>query len=129
MNFCQVNYVGVVYMLLKKIKSIYKRHRFKIKFLTPKPSMPFDAVFVIGQNKTGTTSMYHFFSSLGLRHLTINNIVKFKFFNGEYDYLDRLVNSFHSFDDIPWNRLDVIERYMSMDRNFYFILTIRDPDE
>lgn len=67
--------------LKQKIKSfykIYKRNRFKLKFLTPKPKMPFEVAFVIGSGKTGTISMYHFLKSIGLRHLTINNIVKAK---------------------------------------------------
>ena len=48
---------------------------------------------------------------------------------GDYSYLDKLVKCYNSFDDRPWNRLDVIERYMSYPKDFRFILTVRDPNE
>ena len=72
--------------------------------------------------------MHHFLKAIGLRHLSINEIVKKHYFNKNFEYLDLLTEHFHSFDDVPWNRLDVIERYMNSDRNNYFILTTRDPD-
>lgn len=115
--------------MLERTKSIYKRHRFKLRLLTRKSEQPFDCAFVIGQNKTGTTSTHHFLRSLGLRHLTINEVVKARYFEGDLEYLDRLTRHFHSFDDNPWNRLDVIERYMRQEADFRFILTLRDPDE
>ena len=115
--------------LKKSIKMRFWRYRYKRHFLFPKSEMPFDAVFVIGANKTGTTSTHHFLRDLGLRHLTINEDVKRRYFKNDFAYLDYLTTRFHSFDDVPWNRLDVVEHFMKKDRNFLFILTIRDPNE
>lgn len=113
-------------ILKKRLKRFVNRSRFVIYTNTPKSKMPFYAAFVIGTYKTGTTSMNHFLSSLGLRHLTINSYVKERYAQGDFDYLDRLTRHFHSFDDNPWHRLDVIERYMQSDEDNRFILTTRE---
>jgi len=52
--------------------------------------MPFDAVFVIGPAKTGTTSTRVFLQRNGLRHLTINQFVTKRWMDGDYTYLDRI---------------------------------------
>lgn len=97
--------------------------------MMPRPKFDFDNVFVIGFNKTGTTSANRFLQNLGLKHLSINRHVKARWEKKDYDYLIWLTGRFNSFDDVPWNRNDVIERLMPLDRDSRFILTVRDPDQ
>lgn len=94
---------------------------------TPKKEIGCDGIFVIGTYKTGTTSMHHFFEKNGLRHMSINTEVKRRHSAGNLAYLDRIVKHYHSFDDSPWNKLDVIERYMKSSKDHRFILTTREP--
>lgn len=105
-----------------------RRYSYLRHLLSAKPSAPFDCAFVIGQNKTGTTSMARFLAACGLRHLSINEHVRQKYARDGLPYLDRLARHFHTFDDLPWNQLEVIEHFMRQDRDFRFILTTRDPD-
>lgn len=113
--------------LRHRLKRLKNRSLFRLYETFPKRTMPFDAIFVIGTYKTGTTSMHHFFEGNGLRHLTINTFVKRRYASGDLDYLDFLVTRYHSFDDNPWHKLDVIDRYMRREGDFRFILTTRDP--
>ena len=112
----------------RKIKRIRNILAHRVLSSLPKKRMPFDAAFVIGMGKTGTSSTREFLRALGCRHLTVFHPVLRRHELRDYNYLDRMVKHFNSFDDRPWNRLDVIERYMQSDRDFRFILTTRDPD-
>ena len=113
-------------------KEFYKRkirrYRYLGSLMISRPKFDFDNVFVIGYNKTGTTSVNLFLRSLGLRHLTINKHVKSQWKKGNYDYLIFLTKRFNSFDDLPWNRTDVVERLVSLDQDSRFILTVREPN-
>ena len=112
----------------RKVKRGVNRLLFRYNEIVPKRKMPFDGIFVIGTYKTGTTSMHHYFSSIGLRHLTINTEVKRRYANNDWEYLNFLVSRYHSFDDNPWHRLDVVEHFMRQQRDFRFILTVRDQE-
>ncbi len=118
--------------MIRAARSVYRRRLRRYAYLrhllSGKPPAPFDCAFVIGQNKTGTTSMARFLEACGLRHLSINEHVRARYHREGIAYLDQLARHFHSFDDLPWNRLEVIEHFMSQDRDFRFILTTRDPD-
>ena len=41
----------------------------------------------------------------------------------------KLISKYNSFDDKPWNRLDVIEKVMELELNIGFIYTYRDSNE
>ncbi|WP_170329166.1 sulfotransferase [Ruegeria arenilitoris] len=110
-------------------KNRFRRYSYLFRLLPPRPNFDFDNVFVIGMNKTGTTSVNLFLKSLGLRHLTINEHVKQQWSLQRHSYLMWLTKRFNSFDDVPWNRPDVIERLMQIDQDSRFILTLRDSDE
>lgn len=114
-------------------KKLYKRRIRRFHYLpyllVKKPNFPFDNVFVIGTNKTATTSANYFLSDCGLRHLSINAHVKHKYFMGRFDYLLKLTQHFNSFDDLPWNQIDVIAFLMRQDADYRFILTLRNADD
>lgn len=113
----------------KRIKRArnYVRHQYFLN--TAKPSFPFDAVFVIGMPKTGTSSTKAVLEAAGSRHLTIYHPVTDHWERGDYEYLDRVMQHFNSFDDKPWNRLDVVERSMRASADHRFVLTTRDADD
>ena len=113
---------GKIFLRAKR-KYWFLRYR-----LSAKPEMPFDNCFVIGSNKTGTTSCARFLRKCGMRHLTINRYVQALQEAGRMDRLKKITGYVNSFDDIPWNRLEVIEAFMKEDRDHRFILTVRDPD-
>ena len=110
-------------------KKVRNKTLFRYRVCTPKPSMPFDAIFVVGYYKTGTTSMHHFLKTNGLRHLTINREVKKRFWARDFRYLEHLVRHFHSFDDNPWHNPTVIEHFARAEMDYRFILTTRDENE
>lgn len=101
---------------------------FLARSLTPKPRTAFANCFVIGNIKTGTTSCHHFLRQCGLRHLTMNRYVNSLHQAGQLEKLRKITRYINSFDDLPWNRLDVVEMFMREDRDHRFILTVRDPD-
>lgn len=117
-----------VFPVLRPAYKRVRRYFFLRYFAVPLEPMPFDKVFVIGQYKTGTTSMHVFFLEHGLRHMSINRLLRNRHWYGKWGLIDRTIEHFHSFDDAPWNYPDTIERLMKMDRDFRFILTLRDPD-
>lgn len=115
--------------IIKRQKN-YLKTTFEI--ITPKSKKfksRFDTVFVIGRSKTGTSSVKDFLKSYGSKHLTINRWVTRKYLQKDYDFLISLISKYNSFDDKPWNRLDVIEKVMELDLNIGFIYTYRDPKE
>ena len=120
-------------MLYTSLKGFYKKHFrryvYIVTMMRPRPKFDFDNVFVIGYNKTGTTSMNRFLTQLGMRHLGHNQHTKAQWQNKRYGYLLWVTKRINSFDDVPWNRMDVIERLMQLDQDSRFILTVRDPDK
>jgi hypothetical protein len=112
----------------KRLKRLRNELTHEYNLLTPPPQMPFGKAFVIGLAKTGTSSMKNFLLAHGSRHLTISRKVHKRWRDGDRAYLNHCVAHFSSFDDRPWNRLDVIEQVMQSNRNVRFILTTRDPD-
>lgn len=116
---------------LKKIKRQKNYLKTILESSTPKSKKfqsNFDTVIVIGRAKTGTSSVKMFLKSYGSKHLTINRWVTKKHLQKNYDFLLGLISKYNSFDDKPWNRLDVIQKVMELKLNIGFIYTYRDPN-
>lgn len=118
----------VIQRISHKLPHHIRRYLFIPTLVFKKPKMPFDAVFVVGQSKTGTTSMHHFLKRLGCKHMTINKFAQKLYHSKKWWALDIIVSRYNSFDDSPWHRLDLIEHYMKSGKDFRFILTTRNPD-
>lgn len=59
--------------------------------------------FVIGLNKTGTSSLGEAMKSIGYRHLSYSPFVIKTFKNGDIATIKAIASCFDSFDDKPWN--------------------------
>ena len=60
-------------------------------------------VFVVGLNKTGTSSLGQTMRDSGRRHLSYSPLAIRAFNDGDVETLSAIINSFDSFDDKPWN--------------------------
>ena len=60
-------------------------------------------VFVVGLNKTGTSSLGETLRGLGHRHLSYSPLAIRAFNDGDVETLNAIMNCFDSFDDKPWN--------------------------
>lgn len=66
-------------------------------------------IFVIGYNKTGTTSVGKAIASLGYSHSSFNRYVWRKLYlQGRVEEVIRFTSKFEAFDDLPWLRTDMI---------------------
>ena len=117
---------------MKNIRRLFWRirHDFavyrKSARMTPK-------VFVIGINKTGTTSLAEALRILGYDHFSTYfnkrpDIVDWRR-KGDYRRLIRWARKFDSFDDGPWYNPDVIEKMDVAFPGSKFILLNRDENE
>ena len=91
-------------------------------------------IFVIGSNKTGTTSLTKSLNMLGYNvcpeycYSPNSNILR-NFQLGNYEKLFYLVNQYDAFEDRPWNHTDFYKLLDNKYPNSKFILTIRDTDK
>ena len=60
-------------------------------------------VFIIGLNKTGTSSLGETMRDLGRRHLSYSPLAIRAFDDKDVDTLKTIMDCFDSFDDKPWN--------------------------
>ena len=87
-------------------------------------------VFIIGQNKTGTTSVSKALRDLGTNHLTINSACMKLYYDGNLTELASISERFDTLDDWPWNRISVIEAMRdAYGEGAVFVLNTRDPNE
>lgn len=86
-------------------------------------------VFIIGQNKTGTTSVARAFRDVGTNHLTIMRIPRRMFHPGDFEGLAHLAAHYDSIDDRPWNREKVIAAMLkAFGDRAVFVLNTRNPE-
>lgn len=109
-------------------KSYLSQYLIYLRLFQMKSDLP-GPVFCIGRNKTGTTSLGRFLRDIGYKHLSINRQCKKFYQKGNFSLLYWISKRFDSFDDIPWNRLEIIEMNMKKFPNAKFILTDREPEE
>lgn len=66
-------------------------------------------IFVVGYNKTGTTSVGKALQKLGYRHSSFNEFVWRELYNkGNIDGVINYTKRFESFDDLPWLKEDLL---------------------
>ena len=89
-------------------------------------------VFVIGFNKTGTTSLYKALEILGY-----NLCPEYKGYSeelfldikkGDFTKLDNLIKSYSAFQDRPWNHPGVYKYINENYKESKFILSVRDTE-
>jgi len=87
-------------------------------------------IFVIGFNKTGTTSLKRAIKILGYSFLSENKLYSSKIFeevnNKNFSSLEKHLNNFDAFKDRPWNHPGVYQYLDKKYENAKFILTLRD---
>jgi hypothetical protein len=91
-------------------------------------------IFIIGSNKTGTTSLTEALKILKFNVCpeycySPNSQILKNFQLGNYEKLFYLVNNYDVFEDRPWNHTDFYKLLDSKYPNSKFILTIRDTDK
>lgn len=91
-----------------------------------------DKVFVIGFNKTGTTSLKRALITLGYNFLSENRLYSSKIFeeihNKNFSSLEKHLKNYNAFKDRPWNHPGVYQYLDNKFENAKFILTLRDVD-
>jgi hypothetical protein len=86
-------------------------------------------IFVIGQNKTGTTSVHKALRKSGSRHLTINTVTTKLYKNQEDEKLMKIAERFDTFDDWPWNRPRIVKKAIDWFPDARFVLIERDEQK
>jgi len=86
-------------------------------------------IFVIGQNKTGTTTVHKALRRSGSRHLTINAITAGYYQKKNDEPLRKIAERFDTFDDWPWNRTRIVEKTMRWFPDALFVLLERDEQK
>jgi hypothetical protein len=90
-------------------------------------------VFVIGMNKTGTSSIFEALKTLGFKMCPEQSLQSVELFNqindGDFTNLEKFLEKYNGFKDRPWNHPKVYEFLDKNYENSKFILTIRDEDE
>ena len=91
----------------------------------------YSKVFVIGANKTGTTTVEDVLRSLKFklpRQTRQEQLLSHVLVSGRYDILRRFVSKYDAFQDLPFSQESL---YVALDCMFpasKFILTVRDPE-
>lgn len=92
----------------------------------------YDKVFVIGFNKTGTTTLYFTLKGLGFNmgEQRVAEVMSyFMFKNNDFSELKAYCQTGEAFQDIPFSAPGVYTKLFALHPNAKFILTIRDSAE
>lgn len=126
-----MDFIKIKRKLIRPLIRKYRFFKFKVQLRTSPNKFIFknyDKCFVIGLGKTGTTSMHKFLKSHGSKHLTMLDITSKLYKEKQYCQLIKISSKFNSFDDHPWNKLDILEILMKSNDKIGFIYTMRDPN-
>ena len=87
-------------------------------------------IFVIGYNKTGTTSLGKALKLLGYDHSSFNYFVWRELYkNGDIQSVIRYTSKFESFDDLPWLKEDMIPILDEFFPNSKWIYLTREEED
>jgi hypothetical protein len=92
--------------------------------LGPKRVKP--KVFIVGMNKTGTSSLGESMREMGYLHLSYSPFAISAFDNKDFDTLEAILDSFDSFDDKPWNNPALWPLMKKKCPNALWVYTFRD---
>lgn len=87
----------------------------------------YDKVFCLGWLKTGTTSFGHAMERLGFRHASWDPKVWRWYLEGDLERILAYAADFDSFDDLPWNKVDLLPRLDEAFPRSRFVLLERTP--
>jgi hypothetical protein len=121
------------------MKKVLKKLIFKIRLFFAFIQSKFDLcrakgkpkIFIVGRNKTGTTSMKKAFEDLGFvvgEKLVSDYLTDKYFLTGNYSKLIRFIDTAEVFQDVPFSLCEFLP---VLDKNFpgsKFILTVRDNE-
>lgn len=86
-------------------------------------------VFCIGTWKTGTTSMGFALNKLIKgKHLGWEDHIRTMYYKNEYDSIKNMSYDYDTFDDTPWNCLDVFPTMFKLHKDSKFVLTTRNEN-
>jgi hypothetical protein len=86
-------------------------------------------VFCVGTWKTGTTSMGHALHTImGGKHQKWDHKNRLLYFNNKFEDIFRISKRHRTFDDTPWNCIDVWPKLKEMYPNSKYILTLREEE-
>lgn len=117
---------------LKKYYIIREILRFKRRGIhVRKPyNEHYNKVFCVGWVKTGTTSFAQAMRRLGFKHQSFDVDIWRKWYGkGDIHKIINHAKYFDSFDDLPWNKTEILERFDSEFPNSKFILLERDSEQ
>lgn len=88
-------------------------------------------VICIGFNKTGTTSLGYSLRMLGYKHCKYNSYVALNLYkdDGDFTALMEYASKFQSFDDKPWNQIEIIQLLDKTFPNSQFIYLHREEQD
>lgn len=91
----------------------------------------YQKIFLVGNNKTGTTSLETWFSNLGFLTAPQRQIENIYFsspadINAVFNLLSPYLNAFEVFQDLPFSRPDYLQSLLKYFPNQAFIYTSRD---
>lgn len=117
----------LVIKIKKKIKNYLLNSEAKNVPVSEKRS--YDKIFVIGFNKTGTTSLYITLKELGFNmgNQKVAEVMAYYMFkNNDFSELKPYTQSAEAFQDIPFSLPGIYKKLYLLYPNAKFILTIRD---
>ena len=86
-------------------------------------------VFVVGLNKTGTSSLGQTMRDSGRRHLSYSPLAIRAFNDGDVETLNAIMNCFDSFDDKPWNEPSLWPLMREKSPESLWVYTFRDVEK
>lgn len=86
-------------------------------------------VYIVGLNKTGTSSLGEAMREAGCRHLSYSPFAIKAFNNRDFDTLKAILESFDSFDDKPWNDPAIWPLMRQIQPEALWCYTFRDVDK
>ena len=114
---------------IRQIKTMLYKNLFDFRQLFRKANHP--KIFIIGRNKTGTTSLTHEFKSRGFKvgkqwraELLLDDYI-----NGDFKKIIKYARKAKVFQDIPFSYPETFKHLDKAYPNSKFILTVRDSPE
>ncbi len=108
---------------------VRKIRRLSLRITKPRSFKNYNKVFCVGWQKTGTTSFGDGMRRLGFKHCSWDRDVWREWYEkGNIAKVFRYAKHFESFDDLPWNKIEILEQ---LDKEFpgsKFVLLERDSE-
>lgn len=120
--------------LILEIKKRVKKHLLnsEAKNVPHNGKRSYDKIFVIGFNKTGTTSLYFTLKELGFNmgNQKVAEVMTYYMFkNNDFSELKPYCQTAEAFQDVPFSFPNIYKKLYILYPNAKFILTIRDSAE